>query len=150
MIVLFLVLLRLFRNDSGHFTDVTEQAGIHSNIFTFSLGVSTADINQDGWPDIYVSNDFEEEDYLYINNHDGRFSYTLAQKIDHGSLYGMGVDVADYNNDLLPDIMVLDMLPEGNYAQKMHLGSDNFNRFNFQFRKGMFYQYMISGNRSLL
>ena len=135
---------KLFRNDSGHFTNVSEQAGIHSNIFTFSLGVSTADINQDGWPDQYVSNDFEEGDYMYINNHDGRFSYTLAQKIDHGSLYGMGVDVADYNNDLLPDIIVLDMMPESNYAQKMHLGSDNFNRYNYQFRNGMFYQYMVN------
>ncbi len=133
---------KLFRNDSGHFTDVSEAAGIHSNIFTFSLGISTADVNQDGWPDVYVSNDFEEADYLYLNNHDGRFSYTLAQKIDHGSLYGMGVDVADYNNDLLPDIIVLDMLPESNHAQKMHMGSDNFNRFNYQFRNGMFYQYM--------
>ena len=133
---------KLFRNDSGHFTNVSEQAGIHSNVFTFSLGVSTADINQDGWPDIYVSNDFEEGDYLYINNHGGGFTYTLAQKIDHGSLYGMGVDVADYNNDLLPDIIVLDMMPESNYPQKMHLGSDNFNRYNYQFRNGMFYQYM--------
>ena len=133
---------KLFRNDSGHFTDVSRQAGIHSNVFTFSLGISTADINQDGWPDIYISNDFEEADYLYINNQHGAFAYSLGQKVDHTSLYGMGVDVADYNNDLLPDIAVLDMLPESNYALKMHMGGDNFNRYNYQFQNGMFYQYM--------
>ena len=132
----------LFRNDQGHFTDVSTQAGIFSNVFTFSLGISTADINQDGWPDIYVSNDFEEPDYLYINNQNGGFIYSLGQKIDHTSMYGMGVDVADYNNDLLPDVAVLDMLPEDNYAQKMHLGGDNFTRYNYEFRNGMFYQYM--------
>ncbi len=95
------------------------------NIFTFSLGVSTADINQDGWPDIYISNDFKEADYLYINNRDGTFTNKVASAISHMSLYAMGVDVADYNNDLFPDIMVLDMLAEGNEAQKMHMGGDN-------------------------
>jgi hypothetical protein len=133
---------KLFRNDNGHFTDVTKQAGITSNVLTFSLGVSTADINGDGWPDIYVGNDFKEPDYLYINNHDGTFTDQLASKIDHTSLYSMGVDVNDYNNDLLPDLVVLDMLPEGNHAQKMHMGADNFDQYNLLFRNGMFYQYM--------
>lgn len=132
----------LFKNDRGCFVNVTECSGITSNVFTFSLGVSTADINQDGWPDIYVSNDFEELDYLYINNQNGGFTNEIAYQIDHTSLYGMGVDVADYNNDLLPDVIALDMLPEGNYAQKMHIGNDNFTRMNYQFRRGMFHQYM--------
>lgn len=132
----------LFRNDEGHFLNVSEQAGIKSNIFTFSLGINTSDINQDGWPDVYISNDFEESDYIYINNRQGGFVNQISQQMDHTSLYGMGVDVADYNNDLLPDIITLDMLPESNYPQKMHIGSDNFTRFNFQFGNGMSYQYM--------
>jgi hypothetical protein len=133
---------KLFRNDNRKFVDVTDSAGIASNIFTFSLGVSTTDINQDGWPDIYVANDFKESDYLYINNHDGTFTDKLQSAISHTSLYAMGVDVADYNNDLLPDIMVLDMLAEGNSAQKMHMGGDNFTQYNHLFRNGMFPQFL--------
>ena len=133
---------KLYRNDRGHFTNVSEQAGIHSYIFTYSLGISTADINQDGWPDIYVSNDFEEPDYVYMNRRNGTFTDSLAFKLDHTSLFGMGIDVADFNNDLLPDVVQLDMLPEGNYAQKMHIAGDNYARYNYEFRKGMPYQYM--------
>jgi len=133
---------KLFRNDNGHFCDVSRQAGIQSNVFSFSLGISTTDINQDGWPDVYVANDFEERDYLYINNHNGTFTDSMAEEMDHNSLYSMGVDVADYNNDLLPDVVVLDMLPEGNYALKMHMGGDNYTQNNYMFRNGMFYQYM--------
>ena len=133
---------KLFRNDNGHFTDVSKQAGIFSTVLSFSLGISTADINEDGWPDIYISNDFKEPDYLFINNHDGTFKDSLAQKIDHTSLYGMGIDIADYNNDQLPDIVQMDMLPEGNAAQKMHLGADNWDKFQYLFTNGMPYQYM--------
>ncbi|HTH56670.1 MAG TPA: VCBS repeat-containing protein [Cyclobacteriaceae bacterium] len=133
---------KLYRNDNDHFVDVSKQAGITSNIFTYSLGLSTSDLNQDGWPDIYVGNDFEEPDYMYINNGDGTFSDELAKRIDHTSLFSMGIDVADYNNDLQPDILQMDMLPEGNYAQKMHLAGDNYNRYNQQFLRGMFPQYM--------
>jgi len=133
---------KLFRNDDGHFKDVSRRACIQSTVFSFSLGISTADINQDGWPDIYVANDFEEADYLYINNRDGTFSDQLRRAVDHSSLFSMGIDVADYNNDQFVDLMVLDMLPEGNYAQKMHIGGDNFTRYNYLFRNGMFYQYM--------
>jgi enediyne biosynthesis protein E4 len=133
---------KLFRNDQGHFTNVTKMAGISSNVLSFSLGVSTADINNDGWPDIYVGNDFKEPDYLYINNHNGTFKDSLASMMDHTSLYSMGIDVNDFNNDLLPDLVELDMLPEGNHAQKMHMGADNFDQYNLLFRNGMFYQYM--------
>ena len=133
---------KLFRNDNGHFTNVSQQAGITSTVLSFSLGISTADINGDGWPDIYISNDFKEPDYLYINNGDGTFTDSLHKKIDHTSLYGMGVDVADYNNDGLPDIVQMDMLPEGNVAQKMHLGADNYEKFQYLFTNGMPYQYM--------
>src|SRR5579859_649294 len=133
---------KLYRNDKGRFINATKQAGISSCIFTYSLGLSTSDINQDGWPDIYVGNDFEEADYLYVNNRDGTFRDELTKRMDHTSLFSMGVDVADYNNDLLPDLVQMDMLPEGNYAQKMHLAGDNYNRYTQQFKKGMFPQYM--------
>jgi hypothetical protein len=133
---------KLYRNDNGKFVNVTSQSGITSNVLSFSLGISTSDINQDGWPDIYVANDFKEPDYLYINNHDGTFTNKLTQAIDHNSLYSMGIDVADYNNDMLPDIIVLDMLAEKNHAQKMHMGGDNYTQYSHLFRNGMFYQYM--------
>jgi enediyne biosynthesis protein E4 len=132
----------LYRNDGGHFTDVTKTSGIHSDVLTFSLGLSTTDINQDGWPDIYISNDFNEPDYLFINNGDGTFTEKLKDKIDHTSLYSMGCDVADYNNDALPDICTLDMLPENNHDLKMHIGADNYDKFNYLFQLGYGYQYM--------
>ncbi len=133
---------KLFRNDGGYFRDVTKQAGIGSTVFTFSLGLSTADINLDGWPDIYIANDFKEGDYYFINNHDGTFSNRLDDAFDHTALYSMGMDVADYNNDLLPDIVVADMLSEGNYAQKMHMGGDNYTQYKHLFSNGMPYQFM--------
>jgi enediyne biosynthesis protein E4 len=133
---------KLFRNDNGHFTNVSAQAGISSNVLSFSLGVSTSDINKDGWPDIYIANDFKEPDYYFINNQDGSFTEQLNNSFSHTSLYAMGIDVADYNNDALPDIIELDMLPEGNHAQKMHMGIDGFDQYNPLFEKGMPYQYM--------
>ncbi|MEP7107096.1 MAG: CRTAC1 family protein [Ferruginibacter sp.] len=133
---------KLYRNDSGHFVNVSAPAGIGSNKLTFSLGISTADINLDGWPDIYVANDFKEPDYLYINNKDGTFTGSLDQKINHTALFSMGIDINDYNNDLMPDIAELDMLPEDNHALKKHLGADNFDEYNYLFNMGMPRQYM--------
>ena len=133
---------KLFRNDNGHFTNVSVAAGITSNPLSFSLGVSTADINQDGWPDIYIANDFKEPDYYFVNNGNGSFTEQLNKSFSHTSLYGMGIDVADFNNDALPDVMELDMLPEGNHAQKMHMGTDGFDQYNLLFKQGMPYQYM--------
>ena len=133
---------KLFRNDNGHFTNVSAQAGITSNVLSFSLGLSTADINKDGWPDIYIANDFKEPDYYFVNNKDGTFTEQLNKSFSHTSLYAMGIDVADYNNDAFPDLVELDMLPEGNHAQKMHMGTDGFDQYNPLFQKGMPYQYM--------
>ena len=133
---------KLFRNDGAHFTDVTHQAGISSKTQTFSLGLVTADINMDGWPDIYVSNDYNEADYVYINNKDGTFTDELKDRLDHVALYSMGCDIADYNNDVLPDICTLDMLPESNYDLKMHSSAERFDKYQ-QFLSYGFYPFFM-------
>ena len=101
----------LFRNDNGHFTEVTQQAGIHGSLISFGLGVSVGDVNGDGYPDIYVSNDFFERDYLYINQKNGTFKDELEDWMQHTSFASMGADIGDINNDGYPDIFTTDMLP---------------------------------------
>src|SRR5690606_12712736 len=108
----------LLRNDDGKFTDVSEQAGIYGSLIGFGLGVMISDINKDGYPDIYVSNDFYERDYLYINNQDGTFREEIKNWTSHLSLSSMGVDMADINNDGLVDIFITDMLPQGDTRAK--------------------------------
>lgn len=132
---------KLFRNDQGHFTDVSHEAGITSNVLTFGLGVSVSDFNNDGWPDIYVTNDFNEPDYLFINQGNGTFKEDLRNRMDQVSLYSMGCDAADFNNDGNTDLLTLDMLPEDNWSQKMHTGSENFDKFQMLFSQGVFPQY---------
>ncbi len=131
----------LYRNDNGHFTDVSDEAGIKSNVLSFGLGLSISDLNDDGWPDIYISNDFNEPDYLFMNNGDGTFTEKMRDCLDQTSFYSMGCDCADYNNDGLTDLVTLDMLDEDNHAQKMHSGAENFNKFQILFKKGFYYQY---------
>ncbi|HEY4205878.1 MAG TPA: VCBS repeat-containing protein [Puia sp.] len=129
------------------YTDVSEQSGIRSNVLTFGLGLAVSDINNDGWPDVYISNDFNEPDYLFINNGaaagGGAVTFTerLSECMDQTSLYSMGNDAADYNNDGWVDLMTLDMLPEDNHTQKMHSGAENFNKFQQLFGRGFYYQY---------
>ncbi len=130
-----------FRNDNGHFTDVTKQAGINSSILGYGLGLSVADINMDGWPDVYVGNDFHEKDYLYINNHDGTFKEEDSSCFMHTSQYTMGVDVADINNDALPEIISMDMLPSDPYILKRSLGEDENDLFKQKIKYGYSYQY---------
>ena len=132
---------KLYLNDNGHFSDVSQQAGITSNVFTFGLGLAVSDFNNDGWPDVYTSNDFNEPDYLFINNRNGTFTEQLSRCMDQTSLYSMGSDAADYNNDGLVDLMTLDMLPEDNRTQKMHMGAENFDKFQYLFSQGFYYQY---------
>ncbi|MBN8850464.1 MAG: hypothetical protein BGO55_31865 [Sphingobacteriales bacterium 50-39] len=132
---------KLYRNDGGHFTDVSESAGIVSNVLSFGLGLAVSDVNGDGWPDIYVSNDFNEPDHLFINDGNGHFTERLKECMDASSLYSMGSDCADIDNDGWPDLLTLDMLAEDNHTQKMHNGSDNFNKFQLLFRQGFYYQY---------
>ncbi|MBN9381250.1 MAG: VCBS repeat-containing protein [Chitinophagaceae bacterium] len=106
---------RIFRNEisqgAHRFTDVTAVSGIWSSPLGYGLGVAAADLNNDGWDDIYVGNDFHENDYYYINNHDGTFSESGAAHMNHYSRFSMGNDIADYNNDGQPDIFTVDMLP---------------------------------------
>jgi hypothetical protein len=132
----------LFRNDGGHFTDVSAQAGIPGGGNNFGLGVVAADINNDGWEDLYMTNDYEEQDFLLLNNRDGTFSEITKQSLKHISKYGMGCDVADYNNDGLPDIMVPDMWPEDNYRQKILRGPDEYDKYNLLIDSGYMHQNM--------
>lgn len=133
---------RLYRNDNGHFTDVSDSAGIKGGGNNFGLGVCVSDVNNDGWPDIYTTNDFEEQDFLYLNNHDGTFTDVTKQSIQHISRFGMGCDIADYNNDGLNDIMVLDMLPEDNRRQKLLRGPDEYDKYTLLVDSGYFHQNM--------
>ncbi|HTI57706.1 VCBS repeat-containing protein [Mucilaginibacter sp.] len=133
---------KLYRNDGGHFTDVSNKAGIVQNPLTFGLGVAIADIDKDGWPDIYVTNDYNEPDYLYINNHNGTFTEKSEQLFRHMSHFSMGVDIADFNNDGLPDVMTLDMLPEDNHRQKSLQLEENYESFALMQTQGLYKQYM--------
>lgn len=133
---------RLYRNDQGHFTDVSATAGIKGNPLGFGLGVTVADINQDGWTDIYVSNDYIEPDYVYINNQDGTFTDRLSDYMQHISYFSMGCDVSDFNNDGWPDIFTLDMLPEDNRRQKLLYGPDNYEHFALMVLNGFYFQNM--------
>jgi len=133
---------KLYRNDNGTFKDVSNEAGLISNVLGFGLGVSLSDINNDGWLDIYVGNDYNEQDYLYLNNQDGTFSEKLETYLGHVSLFSMGTDMADINNDGYTDLITLDMLPESNERQKMVLGADNYDKYNLLVQSGFYNQTM--------
>ncbi|MEO9805109.1 MAG: VCBS repeat-containing protein [Reichenbachiella sp.] len=131
---------KLYRNNgNGTFTDVSKEAGIL--IEGYSLSVNTSDINQDGWPDIYIANDFLTNDILYINQKDGTFSDQTSKYIKHTSFAGMGSDVADINNDGLPDIFVLDMLPEDNKRRKTIIPASSYDKFQIAVKTGYDPQY---------
>ncbi|MCU0353821.1 MAG: VCBS repeat-containing protein [Cytophagales bacterium] len=131
---------KLFRNNGNNtFTEVSRTSGITSE--GFGLGVAVVDINQDNWPDIYVANDFAYDDLLYINNGDGTFSEKAKSYLRHTSRFSMGCDVADVNNDLLPDIFVADMLPDDNKRQKLMSIGVNNQVFNFSLTQGYLPQY---------
>jgi hypothetical protein len=133
---------KLYRNDKNHFTDVTQEAGIYSSKIGFGLGVTIADINRDGWQDIYVSNDFFEKDYLYINQHNGAFKECLEQYIREISLSSMGADIADINNDGYPEIYVTDMLPESEARVKTKTNFDNWDKYQSDIHNGYYKQFV--------
>ncbi|WP_426095628.1 VCBS repeat-containing protein [Flavobacterium sp. DSR2-3-3] len=133
---------KLFRNDNGKFVDVSEQAGIFGGANGYGLGLAVSDFNLDGYPDIYVGNDFHEDDYYYLNNGDGTFTESLKNYFGHTSRFSMGVDVADVNHDGFPDILTLDMLPEDEKVLKSSLGDDNSQMLKIRTEKlGYHYQY---------
>jgi len=132
---------RLYRNDGGHFVDVSEQAGIYGGEIGLGLGVGVSDVNRDGWPDIYVANDFFERDYLYINKGDGTFAERLEQEMPYISLSSMGLDIADINNDGWPDIYVADMLPDDEHRLKTTTSFESWVRLQAELRNDFHYQF---------
>ncbi len=132
---------KLFRNDGDHFTNVTKGSGIISSALGYGLGVAVADVNQDGFDDIYVSNDFHENDYYYVNQGNGTFKEMNQEAFGHESKFSMGNDIADINNDGWPDIMTVDMLPGDEKVLKSSLGDDPLDVYNYQRKFGYSNQY---------
>jgi hypothetical protein len=133
---------KLYENQDNHFVDVSKKAGIRQNPLTFGLGIAIADINKDGWQDVYVTNDYNEPDYLYINNGNGTFTNEADKSLRYLSQFSMGVDIADFNNDALPDIITLDMLPQDNRRQKLLQLQENYESFALMVNQGLNPQYM--------
>ena len=132
----------LFRNDNGHFTEVTKEAGIHGSLISFGLGVSIGDINNDGYPDVYVANDSYERDYLYINQKNGTFKDELETCMQQISFSSMGADIADINNDGFPEIFTTDMLPDDDYRLKTLGAFDNIDLYSTKLKLGFYHQFM--------
>ncbi len=132
---------RLYRNDGNSFKDVTRESKINSSAISYGLGVAVADINLDGYPDLYVGNDFHENDYFYINQKNGSFKEEIEEHIMHTSQFSMGVDVADVNNDGFPEIISMDMLPSDPYILKRSLGEDEHDIFQYKINAGYNHQY---------
>ncbi len=136
---------KLYRNElvqgEAKFTDVSEAAGIYGSSIGFGLGVTVGDVNKDGWQDIFVSNDFFERDYLYINNQDGTFSEELEEQMREISMGSMGADMADINNDGYPEIFVTDMLPDGNRRVKTKMQFEDWDKYQRNVREGYYHQF---------
>jgi len=132
----------LFRNDGERYTDVSEEAGIYGGINGYGLGLAIADFNKDGWPDLYIGNDFHEDDYYYLNNGDGTFTDQLRTYFGHTSRFSMGSDAADINNDGWPDLISLDMTPEDEKVLKSSEGDDTYRTLQLRTQQyGYHYQY---------
>lgn len=132
----------LYRNDNGKFVEVTYQAGIHGSLISFGLGVSVGDINGDGYPDVFVSNDSYEREYLYINQKDGTFKDMFEEWAEHASMSSMGADIADINNDGYPDIFTTDMLPDDDHRLKTTGAFDNIDLYRSKEKVGLHRQFV--------
>jgi hypothetical protein len=133
---------KLFRNDGDHFVDVTKGSGIISNGLGYGLGVAISDINKDGLPDIYITNDYIEPDYLYINNGNGTFTNKLTEYVQHISQSAMGNDINDFNNDTWPDIFTTDMLSSDNKRLKLLYGPENYLEYALEVMQGFYHSSM--------
>ena len=139
---------KLYRNDGppsdgkGGFVDVSEEAGIYGSVIGFGLGVTVGDVNLDGWMDIYISNDFYERDYLYINQQDGTFRESLTERMSLSSHFSMGADMADLNNDCFPEIFVTDMLPDNLPRIKQTTSFLRYDEYLIYQQNGLYHQYM--------
>jgi len=132
---------KLFENRKGKFFDISEQAGIYGSVIGFGLGITIGDVNQDTWPDIFISNDFFEKDYLYINNQDGTFTESLEKSMRSISAASMGADIADINGDGFLDIFVTDMLPEPPARIKQVTTFENWDKYQFNLNYGYYHQF---------
>ena len=137
---------KLLRNDDGYFNDVSSNAGIYTSDIGFGLGVTVGDINLDGWSDLFISNDFFEKDYLYINNKDGSFKESLEDFVNETSMGSMGADMADINNDGYSEIFVTEMLPDRHDRRVSKAVFDNWDKYQFSIDQGYFHQF----NRNVL
>jgi hypothetical protein len=133
---------KLYRNDNEKFVDISELAGIYGSVIGFGLGITVGDVNQDSWPDLYVSNDFYERDYLYINKKNGTFAEELEDHIGHISMFSMGADIADLNNDGFPEIFSTDMLPEDDYRLKTLVSFEAYDVSQLRLKNGYYHQFM--------
>jgi len=133
---------RLFRNEAGsHFTDITPQSGLRDGKSGYGLGLAIGDVNGDGYPDIYVANDFHENDFLYYNMGGRYFKEGISQSTGHTSNFSMGCDMADFNNDGLPDIVTLDMKPEDEITLKASQPADQYPVYQFKHSYGYHWQF---------
>ncbi len=132
---------KLYRNDGEKFTDVSEEAGIYGSAIGFGLGVTVADVNQDNWPDLFVSNDFFERDYLYLNNQNGTFTESLEQMISETSMGSMGADISDLNDDGYPEIYVTEMLPASQERVKTKTLFESWDKYQANISSGYHHQF---------
>ncbi|WP_258104725.1 VCBS repeat-containing protein [Marinoscillum sp. MHG1-6] len=133
---------KLYRNNGGVFTDVSEQAGIYGSYIGFGLGISVTDLDKDGWQDLYISNDFFERDYIYMNNGDGTFSEELESQMRSISIASMGSDAADLNGDAYPDIFVTEMLPESHERLKTMVNFESWDKHQYNVENDYYHQFM--------
>jgi len=135
---------KFYKNNGESYENVSEEVGIQSNMMNYTLGVSISDVNNDGWPDIYVANDYSEPDYLYLNNKNGTFKNVIGQSLGHIPNFSMGSDIADINNDGLQDIMSLDMAAADNYGMKTSMSGMDPEQFQAHVDGGLHRQYMFN------
>ena len=129
---------KFYLNKGGHFVDATKASEIYSSAMGYGLGIAVGDLNNDGWDDVYIGNDFDENDYYYLNNHNGTFTESGAKHFNHYSRSSMGNDIADFNNDGQLDVITVDMLPEDEYRLKTYMGDGSYDEYKSKILRGGF------------